>query len=206
MTIAYELGNSLYINITNACPCNCTFCLRNDADSVNPNQSLWLEREPTIEEIQDALSQVLVQGDSNEASNKYREIVFCGYGEPTMRLDVLLEIGRFLKGIQNRNRPIRLNTNGLSDLINKKQTAVLLAKCIDHISISLNAPNANDYNAMCDPMFGEGSFEAIIKFAKDCKRCIPEVTLSVVGHTLNTKDIEACQALCDSLGIPMRVR
>ena len=205
MTIVYELGNALYINITNACPCDCTFCLRNAADSVNPDQSLWLEREPTVAEVQEALSQVLTQ----ENSDKYQEIVFCGYGEPTMRLNVLLETGRFLKDFQKQkkqNRPIRLNTNGLSDLINKKETANLLSESIDHISISLNAPNANDYNVMCAPMFGEGSFEAIIKFAEDCKNCIRETTLSVVGHALDKNAIQECQALCDSLGIPMRIR
>ena len=196
MTITYELNNSLYLNLTNACSCNCTFCERNNADGINPGESLWLEREPTREEILEALSNVNFE--------KYKEIVFCGYGEPTMRLDTLLEIGRYLK--KNQNLPIRLNTNGLSDLVNHKKTASLLAECIDHVSISLNAPNAKAYYHMCVPAYGEGSFDALIQFAKDCKEYIKEVTLSIVGHTLDKKSIEECQALSDSLGITLRIR
>jgi len=197
MTIAYRLGNALYLNLTNECPCDCTFCLRNDAVGVNEGQSLWLDHDPTVEEIKDALSQI----DFND----YQEIVFCGYGEPTCRLDVLLDIAQYLKEIQDL--PIRLNTNGLSDLVNDKKTVPLLAKCIDRISISLNAPNAEMYNALCRPVFGEGSYEAMLQFAMDCKGVIPEVVLSIVpGTDFDNKTIEACRDLCDSMNIPLRVR
>jgi len=197
MTIAYRLGNALYLNLTNECPCDCTFCLRNDSDGVNPGQSLWLDHNPTTEEIKSALSEV----DFNE----YQEIVFCGYGEPTCRLDVLLDIAKYLKKVQNL--PVRLNTNGLSDLINNKKTVPFLAECIDCISISLNAPNAEMYNALCKPVFGEGSYEAMLRFAMECKEMIPEVVLSIVpGVDLDKKSIEACRDLCDSMNIPLRVR
>ena len=197
MTIAYRLGNALYLNITNDCPCDCVFCLRNDSDGVNPGQSLWLDHDPTVEEIMAALSEV----DFEE----YQEIVFCGYGEPTCRLDVLLEVAKYLKKVQHL--PVRLNTNGLCDLINNKKTVPLLAECIDRISISLNAPNAEMYNALCKPVFGEDSFEAMLRFAKECKDAIPEVVLSIVpGTKLDDKTIEACRSLCDSIDIPLRVR
>ena len=197
MTIAYRLGNALYLNITNDCPCDCVFCLRNDSDGVNSGQSLWLDHDPTIEEIIAALSEVNF--------DDYREVVFCGYGEPTCRLDILLETAKYLKKVQKL--PVRLNTNGLSDLINNKKTVPLLAKCIDRISISLNAPNAEIYNALCRPVFGEGSFEAMIRFAKECKDAIPEVVLSIVpDNKLDDKTIEACRRLCDSMNIPLRVR
>jgi len=202
MTIAYKLGNALYLNITNKCPCDCTFCLRNTGEGVNHGESLWLEHEPTLEEVFAVLSEIDFK--------QYQEVVFCGYGEPTERLDILLKCARFLK--ENQSLPIRLNTNGLSDLINSKKTALLLAEHIDCISISLNAPDAASYNALCAPTFGEGSFEAIIQFAEDCKECVQldcslkDVILSVVGNALDDEAMKKCQDLCDALGIPLRVR
>ena len=196
MTITYQLGNALYINLTNRCPNDCVFCLRNDSEGVNPGESLWLEREPSLDEVISALEK--------EDFAKYKEVVFCGYGEPTERLDILLEAARFLK--EKHKIPVRLNTSGLSDLINGKKTAHLLAECIDRISISLNAPDADSYKALCLPIFGEEAYGALIQFAKECKGLIPEVVLSVVGGTLDEESFEKCRILCDSMDIPLRVR
>ena len=113
MTIVYEVGNSLYVNLTNKCPCSCTFCIRQNGDGAYGSDSLWLEHEPSAEEIKDALKKA--------GFKKYNEIIFCGYGEPTERIDILVLTAEFIK--KNGGPPVRLNTNGLSDLINKKPTA-----------------------------------------------------------------------------------
>jgi len=199
MTIAYQIGDSLYLNITNQCPCDCIFCIRNETDGINPGQSLWLDHEPTVAEIKAALSAVDFEA--------YQEIVFCGYGEPTSRLDVLLDIARFLK--ETQKLPIRLNTNGLSDLINRscgQKTAPLLAKYIDMISISLNAPDSLYYRDLCNPSFGEASYEAMLQFARDCKAHFSHVTLSVLENALDKEAMESCRAICDAMDIPLRLR
>ena len=199
MTIAYQIGDSLYLNITNQCPCDCIFCIRNETDGINPGQSLWLDHEPTVAEIKAALSAVDFEA--------YQEIVFCGYGEPTSRLDVLLDIAQFLK--ETQKLPIRLNTNGLSDLINRscgQKTAPLLAKYIDMISISLNAPDSLYYRDLCNPSFGEASYEAMLQFTRDCKAHFSQVTLSVLANALDKEAMESCRAICDAMDIPLRLR
>jgi TatD family-associated radical SAM protein len=149
----------------------------------------------------DEIKSALAEADPGQ----YREIVFCGYGEPTERLDILLECAHFLK--KGHKLPLRLNTNGLSDLINGKKTAPLLAECLDCVSISLNAADAESYNAICAPSFGEGSFEAMLQFAKDC-RAFPSLktVLSVVAHAIDGETLAKCRALCDSMDIPLRQR
>ena len=198
MAITYEIGSSLYFNITNKCPCKCTFCVRKTTAGVNYGESLWLEHEPALEEILEDLSE--------RDLKKYSEFVFCGFGEPTERLDILLKCAEFLNDHKKERQKIRLNTNGLSDLINNKETAPLFDRCIDILSISLNAPDSETYNALCSPVFGESSFDAIIRFASDSKRYIPEVVMSVVGASLDKEAVERCRDLCGSLGISLRVR
>ena len=194
MTIAYEFETGLYINLTNKCPCACTFCLRLETDGVQPGQSLWLEREPEPDEVRAAI-------DTKDLS-KYDEVVFCGFGEPCERLDVLLAAAEYIR--DKCGLPIRLNTNGLSDLINQKPTAGLLAQHIDRISISLNAPDSETYNKLCNPVYDD-AWEAVIRFALDCKEVFPSVTMSVV-NVLETEELERCRQLCEGLGLPLRVR
>ena len=129
MTITYQVKNAVYVNLTNRCPCNCTFCLRQNGSGVFGSGPLWLEREPTLEETVESLGQW--------DFTRFREVVFCGYGEPTERLDVLLAVAAHLKGRDPALR-VRVNTNGLSDLINGKPTAPLFAGKVDCLSISLN--------------------------------------------------------------------
>lgn len=196
MTITYPLGDALYLNITNECPCDCAFCIRRVSEGIVPGQSLWLDHEPSIEEIMAAFAEVNFE--------KYREIVFCGYGEPTSRLEILVECAHFLK--VNHNLPVRLNTNGLSDLINGKKTVPILAKVIDRVSISLNAADPESYKILCEPVFGEQSYHAMLQFARESKEVIPEVVMSVVGHSIDDATLVKCQDLCRSLDIPLRIR
>ena len=110
MTILYELHDNLYVNLTNRCPCACTFCLRQTKDEMNHSGSLWLEREPSVEEVEKEFGKFDM--------GKYKEVVFCGFGEPTERLEDLLAIAAYVKA--QYGMVVRVNTNGLSDLIHGK--------------------------------------------------------------------------------------
>ena len=135
--------------------------------------------------------------------DKYDEIVFCGYGEPLVRINEVVEVAKYIRSISDIK--IRVNTNGLSDLMHKKKTAVLLKDNIDAVSISLNAPNKTRYNEVTQPKFGEKSFEALLDFATDCKKYIKEVNFSVVDE-INEQEIKESQELADKMNIPLRVR
>ena len=190
MTYAYRYGASLYLNITNLCPNRCEFCVRNEVDGLG-GEVLWLDHEPDVEEVVQAV----------ENAGNYDEVVFCGYGEPLERPETVLEIARVLK---KRNIRLRINTNGLSDLINSRHVLPELQGWIDAISISLNAENAEKYDAICHSDFGLAAWPAIIEFTKEAKLYIPDVTLSVVGFA--GVDIEACGSISHSLGVKFRVR
>ena len=195
MTILYDYKNTLYVNLTNKCPCACVFCIRKETDHLGDSGSLWLEHEPSIDEVKGAFKDY-------DLSN-YEEIVFCGYGEPLVRLDEVIEVSKYIRSISDIK--IRVNTNGLADLIHKKDTAILLKDAIDSISISLNAPEKRRYNEVTKPKFGEESFEALLKFASDCKKYIKEVNFSVVDE-ISEEEIEATKALAKEMDIRLRVR
>ena len=196
MTIIYEGRNSIYVNITNRCPCACVFCLRHNKDHVFNANSLWLEREPTVKEICDSI-------DAWDLS-KYDEVVFCGYGEPTERLDALLQVASYIK--TKGETKIRINTNGLTDLIYGEKTAHKLKGLIDTVSISLNATNKEDYFKMVRPKFGIDSYDAMLSFAKDCTEYVPEVVMTVVDVVTSKEEQELSRKICDSLGAALRVR
>ena len=195
MTILYDYEDSLYINLTNKCPCACVFCIRKETDHVGNSDSLWLDHEPTVEEVKKEFK--------NFDLNKYEEIVFCGYGEPLVRINEVVEVAKYIISISNIK--IRVNTNGLSDLIHNKKTAQMLKDNIDAVSISLNAPNKVKYNEVTKPKFGEKSYEALLDFATDCKKYIKEVNFSVVDE-INEKEIQESKELAESMNIPLRVR
>ena len=195
MTILYDYEDSLYINLTNKCPCACVFCIRKETDHVGNSDSLWLVHEPTVEEVKKEFK--------NFDLNKYEEIVFCGYGEPLVRINEVVEVAKYIRSISNIK--IRVNTNGLSDLIHNKKTAQMLKYNIDAVSISLNAPNKVKYNEVTKPKFGEKSYEALLDFATDCKKYIKEVNFSVVDE-INEKEIQESKELAESMNIPLRVR
>jgi len=196
MTITYPVKNGIYVNMTNRCPCACTFCLRQNSDSVYGSDPLWLEREPTVQEVCDSL-------DGWEL-DKYSEVVFCGYGEPTERLDDLLKVAEYIKSKSNIS--IRINTNGLSDLIHGKETAYKLKGLVDTVSISLNATNKEDYFKVVRPKFGIESYDAMLKFTKDCTAYVPNVVMTVVDVVTSPEEQELSRKISESVGATLRIR
>lgn len=195
MTIFYEVYGNLYLNLTNKCPCACNFCVRNEGDGIEDVDNLWLEYEPTIEEVKNDFE--------NFKECKYDEIVFCGFGEPLERIEDVVEIAKYLK--TKTDKPIRINTNGLSDLIHGKKTANMLEGAIDIVSVSLNAPDAKTYQQRCNSSFGEKSYQAMLDFTEDCKKYVPKVILSVVD-VIGKEEIEECRKIADQIGVEYRVR
>lgn len=198
MTITYQVKQSVYVNLTNRCPCACRFCLRNNGAGVFGSGPLWLEREPTLDEVTASL-------DEWDYA-RFREVVFCGYGEPTERLDILLAAAAHLKRRDAALR-VRVNTNGLSDLINGKPTAALFAGKVDCLSISLNTDDAAEYLDVCRPKFGATAYPAMLAFAKEAAAVVPEVVMTVVGEPVTSLEKQArCRVLAESLGARLRVR
>ncbi|RGY96567.1 TIGR04100 family radical SAM protein [Clostridium sp. AM58-1XD] len=196
MTILYEVHENLYVNMTNRCPCSCTFCLRQTRDEMEHSGSLWLEREPSVEEVRKEFEKFDM--------SRYREVVFCGFGEPTERIDDLLEIAAFVK--ETYHIKTRINTNGLGSLVNGRDIAPDLKDKIDTVSISLNTPNADRYLELTRSRFGAESFQAMLDFAKEARKYVPHVVLTTVSTTLTKAEEEACQKICDDLGVTYRIR
>ncbi len=196
MLILYEINDILYINMTNKCPCACTFCLRQTRDEMNNSGSLWLTREPTVDEVKADFR--------NFDIDKYKEIVFCGFGEPTERLCDMLEVCRFIR--ENYDKPIRINTNGLSDLIHGKDTAPMFDGLVDVVSISLNTPNKERYLELTRSKFGIESHDAMLKFAGNVKNYVGQVILSTVSTTLSEEEEKECAAICEKIGVTYRIR
>ncbi|NLG02311.1 MAG: TIGR04100 family radical SAM protein [Clostridia bacterium] len=197
MTILYEVYDNLYVNLTNKCPCNCTFCLRQTRDSMDEEKhSLWLLREPSVDEVKAEFDQFDM--------SYYKEIVFCGYGEPTERMDVLAEVARYIK--RRWNKPIRVNTNGLGNLIWGKDITPQFEGIVDTVSISLNTPNADKYHALVRSRFGNESFKALLEFAGNVKKYVPNVVMTTVATTLTKEEEEQCQRICDELDVTYRIR
>lgn len=196
MTITYPVKNGIYVNMTNRCPCACTFCLRHNGDGVYGSDSLWLDREPTVEEVCASI-------DAWDLS-KYSEVVFCGYGEPTERLDDLLAVAAHIK--TKSDIPVRINTNGLADLIHGESVAHKLKGLIDTVSVSLNATDAEEYNRVVRPKFGLPSYEAMLKFTADCVGIVPNVVMTVVDVVTTPEEQARCREICESIGATLRVR
>ena len=191
-----EGKRSVYVNLTNQCTCACTFCLRSLKDMAE-GHSLWLEREPSETEVRGELSALPWE--------KVGEIVFCGFGEPTMRLDVLTSLLRWLRA-EHPKVKTRLNTNGLSDLFHGRDTAPDFDGLLDVISVSLNASNAERYLELTRSRFGMASFEAMLAFAQHAKAYVPDVVLTVVDHVEDDGEIARCRAICEERGLRLRVR
>lgn len=197
MTIAYEVGKNLYLNLTNQCPCACTFCIRNHADGAYGSDPLWLEHEPSMEEITAALSALDL--------NKYEEIVFCGYGEPTCRLNIVIETAKWLRGNLKDAAKLRINTNGLGDLVNDRSIAEELCAAMDVVSVSLNAGTVDEYMKVTRPKF-DNAFEAMQQFTADCvKTKNAEIIMSVVD-VIPEEQITASREIAEKLGAKLRVR
>jgi len=188
-SIAYKIRDSLYLNITNRCTNKCTFCVRFRSDFVKGHH-LRLDSEPTAKEIIKSI------GDPKD----YREIVFCGYGEPLIRLDVLKEVADWVK--KNGGR-VRINTNGHGNVIHKRNILPELAGLVDSMSISLDAQDSATYDKLCAPAF-PNAFDEVVGFIREARKHIPDVQATVVE--MEGVDVEKCRALMDGLSVKLRVR
>ncbi len=188
--IAYVIRNSLYLNITNKCPNDCIFCERKTFPYVKGHY-LKLENEPSIDELIAAI------GDPSG----YDEVVFCGFGEPTERLDVVKSVAKYLK---DKGVRVRLDTNGLGNLVNGRSISAELKGLIDHICVSLNSNLQEQYDALCKPAFGDRSYPELLKFIKEAKDAIPNTLVSVVD--MPDVDVEACRKIADDCGVSFRLR
>ena len=195
MTIAYQVDTGLYLNITNRCPNNCTFCIRNNGDSAYGSDPLWLSHEPTEEEIRAAV---------HEANpRKFSEVVFCGYGEPSERLDVMISVAKSIK--ETYGSYLRVNTNGLSSLINGRDTSADFA-IFDCVSVSLNAPTAEKYQKLCRSKCGERAFDEIIDFTRKVRKYVPNVVMSVIKETESEEELAECVKICNEIGAKIKIR
>ncbi len=187
--ITYKIRDSLYLNITNRCTNRCSFCVRFHSDYVK-GHNLRLSDEPTEEELKAAI------GDPSE----YREVVFCGYGEPFLRLDLIKNLAMWIK---ERGGKVRINTNGHGNLIHRRNVLPELKGMVDSISVSLDAHDEETYNRICAPAF-KNAFHEIILFMREAKKYIPDIQATVVE--MAGVDIERCRKITDELGIKLRVR
>ena len=200
-TITYEYHGSLYINMTNKCPNRCDFCLRNNSSGSIYADNLWYEgAEPTKE--------VMLENISTRNLDDYKQVVFCGYGEPTCRLDDLLWLAGKIK--EKGNYSIRINTNGMSDLINHKgkfDSVERMKGLINVLSVSLNSDTAEGYDAICHPSFGPSAYDEILAFTKRAvdSGCFDDVVMTVVSN-MDPVVIENCRKICENIGASWRVR
>ena len=197
MCITYKVGDSLYVNMTNRCSNRCDFCIRNNGDGAYGSDSLWLTREPTLDEMLESVF-------SHDLS-KYPELVFCGYGEPSYRLPDAVAVARAVKGKYPEIKT-RINTNGQSDLIFGRDTSPDYKDAFDTVSISLNSPSPEKYDEICHSIYGERAFGAMLEFAKNVKNYVQNTHFSVVSEFISDEEIEKSKELSRSLGITLRVR
>ena len=191
-TFTYELDGNLYINLTSKCTNDCTFCVRNEHLTYFGHK-LWLSREPSAAEVLARIPKDI---------SRYKEYVFCGFGEPTMRLPVLCEIGKQLKA---RGATVRLNTNGTGSMFAKRDISLDLAEAVDKINVSLNEASAEAYVQLCRPAYGEAAFFGLQEFAKCCVARGIDVWFSVVD-IIGEEKIAKCREIASSCGVTLRVR
>ena len=194
-TYAYVLDGNLYINLTNKCSNGCDFCVRNERASYYGNY-LWLRHgEPTAEKV---IAQVNTLGDLKQ----FKEVVFCGFGEPTYKTTEMLALCEYFheKGLSTR-----LNTNGQGNLINKRDIVPELKGKIDLVNVSLNASSSEKYQKICRSQYGTNGFDAMIEFAKLCKRNDVNCRFSIVD-CIGEDEVEACKKLCEQVRIPLYIR
>lgn len=187
--LTYRIADRLYLNITNRCTNRCVFCIRDTKEGVGYH--LWLQREPSAAQVIEAAGDI----------RGYSEIVFCGYGEPLLRYDLVREVAKELK---SRGAVVRINTNGQASLLHQQDVARGLCGLVDTINISLNAHSPEKYMELCRPAPGEKAYPALLDFAWECKKYIPRVVLSVVDWP--GVDIDKCREIANTLGVEFRLR
>lgn len=187
--VAYRIRDSLYLNITNRCTSMCSFCIKFHSDYVK-GHNLRLDDEPAEEELKKAI----------DDPSRYTEVVFCGYGEPLLRLDLVKNLSRWIK---DNGGHVRINTNGHGNIIHKRNILPELEGIVDSVSISLDAQDEETYNRICAPAF-KNAFQEVINFIKESRKCIPVVIATVVE--MDGVDIEKCRKITNDLGVGLRVR
>jgi TatD DNase family protein len=191
MSIVYQIGHSLYLNITNRCTNQCAFCVRFKTDRIQ-GYSLALAAEPSVKEILEAI------GDTS----RFREIVFCGYGEPLLRLSEVIAVSKVLK---EQKIPVRVNTNGHGNLIHQRNIIPEIAPYVSTVSVSLNAENEKVYNQVCQPSFGPGTYQKVKEFIVACQPLIANVIVTAV--VLPQVNIKAVKQLVEQeLGVRFKLR
>ncbi len=190
-TLVYRIGGAIYINLTNKCTNNCTFCLREKHDGVN-GYHLRLSKDPEARDVIAAL----------EKESDVSESVFCGLGEPTMRLETLLEVAAYLKA---RGSHVRLNTNGQGSAYAGRDIAPALKGLVDTVSVSLNASDAAKYDTVCQSIYGKEGYRHMLDFARSCIAQGIETVLSVVD-VIGPDEIAKCRKIADDMGARLRVR
>ncbi|MDQ7780755.1 MAG: TatD family hydrolase [Planctomycetota bacterium] len=208
--IVYRIRDSVYVNLTERCSAACVFCLRHFTDYVKGHNLRIRNAEPSAEAV---LAALRVEGIGTDSERKQegqaatgpdgppREVVFCGYGEPTLRLDVLKEVAAHVKklGLQ-----VRLDTNGHGDLINGRRIAPELVGLVDAVCVSLNAADAEEYERICRPSFGREAYDRVLEFARAARALLPKTEMTVVAYPgLN---VQRCREIAASIDVPLRVR
>lgn len=194
--IIYIFEGSPYFNITNKCPCNCAFCIREKKDVVGEAKQMWHDVQPVFADVKAAI-------DAFDWS-KYDHAVFCGYGEPTNELELLLQTAAYMKQ-KHPHIKLRLNTNGLSDLIHGKPTAALICKDIDAVSVSLNAATSEKYDKITRNIFPGKAFDAMLQFTADCVKYGRDVRMTVVD-VISEAEIAQAREVCQATGARFAVR
>lgn len=189
-TYVYQVGGKNYINLTNRCNNACDFCIRQNKVGI-PGFSLWLEKEPEAGEV---IAQLDVAGRG--------DVVFCGYGEPTLRLDVLKEVAAYVKSYGGK---VRVNTNGLANREYGRDVVPELENLVDVMSISLNEASAEKYDAVCHSIYGPAAFDEMLDFARRCAGTRMDTVLSVVD-VISPEDIAVCREIAEKVGARLRVR
>jgi len=188
---AYDIGDSLYLNLTNRCTNRCTFCTRDVSDFVK-GHDLRLGRDPAVEDV------IREMGDISN----YREIVFCGFGEPTLRLGAVKRIASFAKA---KGKKVRLVTNGTGNLVSARSIPFELKGLIDAVTVSLNAPDEETYKNICRPVFGEGTHKEVVRFIKECLLSGIETEITCIDF-IGEEAVAGCRRLAEELGASFRLR
>ena len=199
-TLVYLLDGKIYINLTNRCTNDCIFCLRNDKDDVC-GQTLWLDDENFgANEVINQLNELLTTHHS-----PFTEIIFCGYGEPMLKLDILKDVAKYIKE-NYPNTKIRVNTNGHANYVYKRNVVPELKGLFDEFSVSLNGENKQEYDEYSQPKFDE-AYNEMKKFIKACSDEGISVVASVVdGYKGKHLNLENCEKITQDLGAKFRVR
>jgi TatD DNase family protein len=190
--IAYAIRNSLYLNITNRCTSKCYFCVTRFSDYVK-GHNLRLSKEPSLDEIISAIPE--------DVQTRYKEVVFCGYGEPTLRLDIIKEVSRYLK---KKEMKVRLNTNGHANLIANRSVSPELKGLLDSVSVSVNALGPEEYQKTCQPQFGAKTFDKVLEFIKEIKMSVSYVEITTVLRP--GIDVKQFQKFAQDFGVDFRAR